>query len=332
MKMRPTIVIFLTMLLATGILASCRKPFHQENERFIFVAANINLPYWHEAQAGFMDAARVLGVKAEFTGPDAYSPEEELAAFQKAVEKQPAGILVSPARPELFKDAINTAIQSGIPVVCVDSDAPESRRILFIGTDNFQAGLESGKRMADLLHGQGRVVLITIPGQLNLDERVRGLNEAFSKYPKIKIIQTLDDKGDPRLANDQISALLEKKEKIDGILCVEASGGPGAAESLHRLSMDGKIPIVAMDKSPETLDFISQGAIAATIAQKPYTMSFYGLKFLDDLHHNIVHEFKDWKTAPASPLPTRVDTGTAIIDATNIAAFQAAAATRTRPL
>jgi hypothetical protein len=53
---------------------------------------------------------------------------------------------------------------------------------------------------------------------------------------------------------------------------------------------------------------------------------------LDDLHHNIVHEFQDWQTAPVSPLPTRVDTGTAVIDASNLAAFRAAEATRRQQL
>jgi ribose transport system substrate-binding protein len=119
-----------------------------------------------------------------------------------------------------------------------------------------------------LVHGDGRVIVITIPGQLNLDERVRGITEAFKKFPGIKIGRTLDDKGDPRSANDQISALMDAKEKIDGIVCVEASGGPGAAEALHRLNLGGKIPVVAMDKTPETLDFIAQGIIAATVSQK----------------------------------------------------------------
>jgi hypothetical protein len=55
-------------------------------------------------------------------------------------------------------------------------------------------------------------------------------------------------------------------------------------------------------------------------------MAFYGVRFLDDLHHNAVHEFKDWATAPTAPLPTFVDTGTAVVDATNLAAFQKALA------
>jgi len=67
------------------------------------------------------------------------------------------------------------------------------------------------------------------------------------------------------------------------------------------LDLEGKVPIVAFDKDPDTLGLIEKGAIASTIAQKPYVMSYYGLKFLDDLHHNAVREFKDWRTAPAAP-------------------------------
>jgi len=335
MKPRQTKMVMLAVSLA-AMLLSCQKPFHEETERYYLISANIALPYWQEAQAGFQDAGRALGVKVEFKGPESYNPEDELEAFRKAVQAHPAGIAVSPTRPEIFNKEIDAAIQAGIPVICVDSDAPDSHRVLFVGTDNFQAGLEGGRRIAELLHGQGRVALITIAGQFNLEERKRGVEEALKKYPELKISQVLNDKGDPRMANDQISALLEskdKKDQFDAILCLEASGGPGTAEALHRLNVDGKYPIVAMDKNPETLDWISRGAIAATVAQKSYTMAYYSLKLLDDLHHNVVHEFaKDWRTAPTSPLPTRVDTGTVVIDKTNLAEFQAATATRAKPL
>jgi ribose transport system substrate-binding protein len=323
-------------ILAMGIsLASCgSESYHQKEERYVFISTNVNLPYWQEAEAGFQDAAKWLGVKAEFAGPEKFAPEEELAAFKKAVGENPSGILISAARVDLFKDAIDSAVSAGIPVICIDSDAPTSKRVLFIGTDNYRAGMESAKRMGDLLTGQGRVVIVSIPGQFNLDERVRGVNDGLKKYPGIKVAQIIDDKGDPRSANDQISALLAKnaKDKVDGIICLEASGGSGAAEALHRLDQGGKIPIVAFDKDPETLDFVEKGVIAATIAQKPYVMSYYGLKFLDDLHHNAVHEFKDWRTAPVAPMPTFVDTGTAVVDKSNVAAFREALAAHPKPL
>jgi ribose transport system substrate-binding protein len=315
-------------------LASCGpEPYHQPDERYVLISTNISLPYWQEAEAGMQDAAKALGVKAEFAGPDSFAPDQELDAFQKAVASKPSGIMLSVARPEAFKAAIDTAVLQGIPVVCVDSDAPDSKRVVFIGTDNFRAGQESGRRMAQLLKGQGHIVLVTVPGQLNMDERVKGVNDALQKFPGIKVVQTIDDKGDTRSANDQISKLATTgKDKIDGIICLEASGGPGAGEALHRLDQTGKIAIVAFDKDPETLDFIQNGAINETISQKPYVMAYYGLKLLDDLHHNAVHEYKDWRTAPSAPLPTFVDTGTAVVDKSNVAQFKEALAAHPKPL
>lgn len=316
--------------LAVFALGACQKPYHEEGERFVFVASNVNLPYWEEARAGLMDAAQQLGVKAELSGPEKFDPQEQLNAFQKVVQSKPAGIMISVTRPELLQDAINSAVAQGIPVVTVDSDAPGSKRVMFVGTDNFRAGAESGKRMGEILKGQGQVVMVTIPGQFNLDERARGVNEALKKSPGIKIVQTVDDKGDPRVSNDSISALLKGKAKIDGIICLEASGGPGAAEALHRL--DAKIPIVGFDKDPETLDWIDRDGITATVTQKPYVMAYYALKFADDLHHNAVHEFKDWRTAPTAPMPTWVDTGTVVVDKSNVKMFREALAAHPKPL
>lgn len=314
------------------VLVACEEPYHQKEEQYYFISANINIPYWQEAQAGLLDAAKEMGVKAEMDGPTVLSAKDELDSFQKAVALHPSGILVSVSNADLFNGPISAAVQAGIPVICIDSDAPDSKRVLFIGTDNFRAGQESGKRIADILKGNGQIAIVTIPGQSNLDERLRGVNEALKKFPGIKIIQTIDDKGDARNSYDGISAIISKKTKLDGIICLEASGGAGAADALHREDLTGKIAIVSFDNDPETLDWISRGGINATVVQKPYVMAYYGLKFLDDLHHNAVHEFKDWRNAPTAPLPSWVDTGTAIVDKTNLAVFREALAAHPKPL
>ncbi|HMD39016.1 MAG TPA: substrate-binding domain-containing protein [Candidatus Acidoferrum sp.] len=331
MKLPAKSMAFVAVVLG-ATLAACQEPYHQKEEQYYLISANINLPYWQEAEAGLRDAATGMGVKAEMDGPATFSPKEELDSFQKAAALHPAGILVSVTNQEMLKPAIDAAVLQGIPVICIDADAPDSHRVMFVGTDNFRAGQESARRMADILKGQGQIVIVTVPGQPNLDERVRGVTEALKKYPGMKIAQTIDDKGDPRAANDGISALIAKKEKIDGVICLEASGGSGVAEALHRTDMTGKIAIVSFDKDPETLDFVEKGAITATVAQKPYLMAYYGLKFADDLHHNAVHEFKDWRTAPAAPMPAWVDTGTAIIDKNNLAAFREALMAHPKPL
>ena len=331
MLSRRALLSILSVCVILGV-ASCQKPYHDEKERYVFVATNIKLPYWQEAEAGLHDGAQQMGIKAELVGPENFDAQEELRAFQKTVSENPAGIMISVSRPEMFQDAINAAVASGIPVITVDADAPDSKRVMFVGTDNFRAGQEGGKRMGEILKGKGNVVVITIPGQLNLDERARGAADALKKYPGVKLIQTLDDNGDPRVANDSISALIKAKASFEGVLCLEASGGSGAAEALHRLDLQGKIPVVAFDKDPNTLDWIERGVINATIAQKPYEMSYYGLKFVDDLHHNAVHEFKDWRTAPSYPLPKWVDTGTAVVDKSNLTTFRNALAAHPKPV
>jgi len=313
------------------VLAACGTPYHQPEERYVLVAANVNLPYWQEAQAGLTDVGKIMGVKVELTGPTSFSPNEELTAFKDAIAQHPSGVLVSVSNPQLFKGPIDEAVLQGIPVICVDADAPDSKRVLFIGTDNVRAGEESAKRMAGLLGGQGSIVIVALNGQLNVEDRVRGASEALKKYPGIKVLQTIDDKGDPRNAYDAIAALVQKKEKIDGVIGLEASGGEGAAEVLNRFELVGKVKIVAFDKDPETLDWIDRGAITATVVQKPYIMGFYGVRFADDLHHNVVHEYKDWRTAPSAPLPVWVDTGTAVIDKNNLASFREALASHPKP-
>jgi ribose transport system substrate-binding protein len=331
MKSFRSSLFLLTVALSFTLLA-CQEPYHQKEEQFYFIAANINLPYWQEAQAGLLDAAKEMGVKAELDGPTSLSPQEEVDSFMKAVALHPAGIMVSVSHGDIFKGPIDAAVSEGIPVIAIDSDAPQSKRVLFVGTDNFRAGQESGRRMGTILKGQGSIVVVTVPGQLNLDERLRGVNDALQKSPGIKIIQTVDDKGDSRMAYDGISAILSKKTKVDGVICLEASGGAGVADALHRVDMEGKIAIVSFDNDPETLNWIDRGAINATVAQKPYVMAYYGLKFLDDLHHNAVHEFKDWRTAPTAPLPAWVDTGTVIVDKNNLAAYREALAAHPKPL
>jgi ribose transport system substrate-binding protein len=96
--------------------------------------------------------------------------------------------------------------------------------------------------------------------------------------------------------------------------------------------MEGKLPIVAFDDDPDTLNWIDRGAIAATIAQKPYVMSYYGLKFLDDLHHNAVHQSQDWHTALVPPIPAFVDTGTVVVDKSNLKNYQEGMPARVKPM
>ena len=295
---------------------------HSADENYYLVTINKQIPYWQAAGAGFLHAASQMKVKAEFVGPDTYDPKAEQLEFEKLLQSKPTGILVSPASGQLMRADIDQAIAAGIPVITIDSDSPESKRLFFIGTNNYQAGVMGAKVAAAQMRGKGNVVIFTMPGQANLDDRLRGYRDIFASYPGLKIVRLVDIHGDPRVAFDTTEQIIgQKKEKVDGFVCLEALAGKEVGEVLDRYHVTGKT-VVAMDTDPDTLDWIKKGVIAATVAQKPYTMSLVGLEMLDDLYHHKLRSLEqNWAQDPFSPLPAFVDTGATLIDKSNVDAF-----------
>ena len=295
---------------------------HDSDEYYVFVAANLQVPYWRAAGAGFSKAAEAAKVKFGFVGPQTYDPKAERDALDQAVQKKATGILLAVTDPALLKDSIDKAVAAGIPVVTIDSDAPASNRLFFIGTNNYQAGVTGGQRLAEELKGKGNVVIFTMPNQPNLQDRQRGYKDALALSPNIKITRVVDIQGDPRITFDTTTEIIGKeKDKVDAFVCLEAQSGKEVAGLLDRYQVKGKI-VMAMDTDPETLDWIQKGGIAATIAQKPYTMAYVGMQMLDTLyHHKPPALASDWSRDIYAPVPSFVDTGSGLVDKTNLSSF-----------
>jgi ribose transport system substrate-binding protein len=302
-----------------SLLIGCSR--HDNNERYILVTVNSKLPYWQTAAAGLAKAGAQYGVKVDVRGPDTYDPQAEVKEFRDAVALKPAGILVSVADTASMQPAINDAIEAGVPVITVDSDAPASKRLYFIGTNNLQAGRLGGQRIVDKLHGKGNIVFYTMP-QTNLDERLKGYKDAFADHPGLKVVEVFNIKGDAGNAFDRTQHWLTEKgvEHIDAFVCLEASAGKDVAEAIKRNNATDRL-IIAMDTDEATLNLVKAGVIDATVAQKPFTMTFYGLKALDDIHHYPVDLKKDYGTDSFSPFPRFVDTGVSLVDKVNVDQF-----------
>jgi ribose transport system substrate-binding protein len=314
--------------LAIAVLAlpliGCGGSAHDPAEVYFLVTANAKIPYWRAAAAGLSKAAGEFKVRFDTVGPDNYDPQAELQEFRNVRQRKPTGILVSAASSELFRPEIDSAIAEGIPVITVDADSPASKRLMFIGTDNYEAGRRGGTLLARLLHGKGDVVVFTMPEQANLRDRLHGYEEAFKSSPGIRIIDTIDMKGDPRIAFDRTTDLIEKKRPVDAFVCLEALACPEVADVVDREKATGKV-IIAMDTDPRTLDWIQKGVIAATLAQRPYTMAYFGLKVLDMIHHQKPPSLEiNWAEDSRSPIPNFIDTGATLVDKSNIDAFMKA--------
>jgi len=310
-----------------GLLAGCER--HSHSEMYYLISNNLKLGYWQTAVEGFNQAVAEYHVQSKVTGPDTYDPQAELTALQQAIAAKPAGILISVADATMFQSEIDAGIDAGIPIITMDSDAPHSHRLYFIGTNNLQAGRLGGQQVVSKLPGgKGNVVFFSMPGQPNLDERFKGYQEVFADHPGIKTVEVVDIKGESTAAFDKTQQYmtLTGDKKIDAFICLEASAGKDVAAVVQNANAKDRL-IVAMDVSPDTLNLIKSGVIAATIAQKPYTMGYIGLKALDQIHHDGPTTFRsDYSVDTFSPFPSFVDTGTAVVDKANVDLFMNSAA------
>jgi ribose/xylose/arabinose/galactoside ABC-type transport system permease subunit/ABC-type sugar transport system substrate-binding protein len=292
----------------------------RKKQMYVMISGATWGPYWIDSKNGLRDKARELDVEADFEGPPTMDVNAQIDYVKNAIARKVDGIIMVPMADALTP-AINEAIDAGIPVVCADADAPSSRRFSFIGTGNFNAGVEGGTRLAELLGGRGEVAIITVTGQDNLLQRVAGYRQALAKYPDIKIVAMGNDQGSPPIAQQQCRAILQAHPNLAGFGCVAAIGGQGAAVAVKEAGRVGQVKIVAMDRDEATLNFIKEGVIQASIAQRTYSMAYIALQLLYNLKNGDIKLINDWKKIGVNPLPPNVDTGSFTISRDNVDFF-----------
>ena len=321
--MRPVVRCLVAVSSALFCLSLTACKYRSKDQTYYLVAANQKLPYWKSVQEGFTAAAAQYGVTPRVVGPDGYDPAAEETALANAISTHPAGILISAADATNLQGDINSAITAGIPVITVDSDAPNSDRLYFIGTDNLEVGHLGGHRVVERLNGKGNVVFFSIPGQPNIDERLKGYEEILSAAPGIKILDVVATRGESGSAFDKAEslALATGPNKVDAFICLESASGKEVAEVLKR-SNPNKAIIIAMDVDPDTLNLIKSGAIDSTVSQKPWSMGYVGLKQLDEAFRSHKGAFRtNYSVDFRSPYPAFVNTGSALITQDNVAVY-----------
>ncbi|HEX2973626.1 MAG TPA: substrate-binding domain-containing protein [Tepidisphaeraceae bacterium] len=287
---------------------------------YIEVSALGSLDYFYDHQLGMKLAGEALGVKTEYVGPPDYDMAAMVTMLEQAIAKKPNGIVVVGFEPSLSA-IVDKAVEQGIPVVTVDADLPDSKRIAFVGTGNFQAGYQGGKKLAELVGGKGQVALMTKPGQSNLEERIAGYRKALGEFAGINVVQVADTQSDPTVAAQAAAGLLQKYPELAGIACVEAAGGTGAAMAVSEAKKVGKVKIVAMDRGNEVLELIKEGVISASVAQQTALMPFYATQVLYNLANSPVAVTRDNAKAKVSGVPSVIDTGVIIVDQGNYQYF-----------
>jgi len=295
------------------------SPGKRRDVYFLVSAMGAN-SYFYDHKLGLRIAGEHFGVETQYKGPPDWNMPAMIQAIELAVAREPAGIMVI-GFEESLNDAVNKAVDAGIPVVTLDSDLPNSSRVAFVGTGNYDAGYRGGEKLAELVGRTGNVAIMTKVGQPNLEERVRGYRDALARYPGIEIVRISDTKSEVPMAAQAAAAVLAAVQDLDGFGCVEAAGGAGCATALKEAGLAGKVKVVAMDRDNDILNYIKNGIIDATIVQQTALMPFYGLSILYQLNHRELPISSDNAGAGVTGVPRVIDTGTVLVDARNCEYF-----------
>jgi len=327
--MRAKAALFLVGILA-GVPACDRResaatggasgPKDTSQQLYIEVSAIGGHEYFYDHKLGMELAGRILGVRTEYVGPAKYDMAAMAAVLEQCIAKKPDGLVVVGFEPTL-NAIVDKAADAGIPVVTVDADLPGSKRVAFVGTGNFRAGVEGGKKLAQLVGGKGKVALMTKPGQSNLEERIQGYREALKAYPGIEIVQVADTQSKNEVAAQAAKALLQKYPDLAGIACVEAAGGNGAAIAVKEAGKAGQVKVVSMDRGNDVLNHILEGVISATVVQQTALMPVYAVQILYNLRNHPIPMTSDNAKAGVTGAPEVVDTGVIIVDKSNAQYF-----------
>lgn len=327
MTLRPAVPVLL--LLAFGV-GGCSRPQSSPTAQpkntgaartYYLLVVGSSGPYWLDLRKGAEARAEQVGSRVIFTGPAEVDPLKQVTMLEEIVAKQPDGILISPIDAATLQGPIDRAARSGIPVITVDNDSPQSQRVCYIGTENARAGLVVGELLAKEMGGKGSVGISMIPGAWNIEERAKGVRQALARYPGIKIVGYCNDKGDPSESASAAAAMLSAHPDISGIAALAGEGGAGAARAVVEAGKKGNVRIVCFDRNDNMLPYIKDGTIAASVAQKTYLMGWLGVTLLDGLVRDEIKHLPDWRKAKAPPMPSAVDTGVMVITKGNVDQF-----------
>lgn len=248
----------------------------------IGIVTNGVAPFWKPMEIGMKAAAASLpNCDASWQGPQNARVAEQRRIIENYVARGVKGIAISPLEPEALKPVINGLVAKGINVVCIDSDIPDSKRMAYIGTNNFKAGQVLGKKLLALMDGKpGKAVAFvgTLSAE-NARDRLGGLKDAL-KGSKVQIVDVKQDNTDKGKARSNVEDVLQARPDVNILIGLWSYNLPAIAEAVKDAGERSKITVVGFDAEPGTIQSLKEGNIDATVVQKPYYFGYLAVMLL----------------------------------------------------
>jgi ribose transport system substrate-binding protein len=236
--------------------------------------------YWTIARKGVEKADCEIGsVDVEFKMPGEGTAAEQKRIIDDLISTGVNGIAMSPVDPDNQTQLINDTAKKAL-VITQDSDAPNSDRALYIGTDNVAAGRQAGNLVKEALPNGGKImVFVGKSDARNAAERYQGLKEAL-QGSKVEIIDIRTDDTDRARAKTNAADTLVKYPDIAGMVGLWSYNGPAILNAVKDANKVGQVKIICFDEEAETLAGVKEGSIFATVVQQPFEFGYQSVKIM----------------------------------------------------
>jgi len=309
MKSKRALTIALGVALISPLLTT---PAWAEKKSLVFIT-NASADFWTICRRGTEKAAKELpNYDVRCIVPGETTAAEQKRILDDLLVKGVAGVAISPVNPEQATEILNKVADKAT-LFTSDSDAPKSKRSLYVGTDNVAAGFQAGELMKKTLPEGGKAMLfVGSMDNANARERVEGIRKAI-EGTKIEIVDVRTDEVDFAKARRNAEDTLTKYPDIAMMVGLYGYNPPLIIEAVKAAGKTGKVKIVAFDEDAVTLKGVSEGIVAGTIVQQPFEFGYQSMINLAKVIEG------DKSVIPANKLlivPTKV------IDKDNVAKFQ----------
>ncbi len=270
-----------------------------EGKKFVYVAISKSLdnPAFAVAEAGAKDRieeleAEGVQIELEWTAPLGADPAKEVEMIESYVQRGVDGLLINSLGPSVCQ-AVDQAMDAGIPVVMWDSDCPESKRLSYVGTDNYQGGVECAKLYAEAVEGKGHqkiFILTGQPGAFNLQERSRGFKDGLDALGvDYEIVTEVPGFDDLSKSVESVESTLRGDPSINGFFSngpwpflVESSNLPTLIDRVK----SGQLTVVSFDTLEPEMWYVENDIVIGMFGQKYYGWGYHGLSVIYDIVAN----------------------------------------------
>ncbi|MFD1956019.1 substrate-binding domain-containing protein [Paenibacillus thailandensis] len=254
---------------------------HPSDKRVILISQEQNTPYWQMLEQGVAEAADELGIGVEYWAPYRTNPEEQINLLAKAIAAKPDAVLIQGIKGDPYDRLIDQAEEAGIAVVTVDSDAPESKRLAYVGTDNLAAGRLLGELVAGGEETHGSIgVIISSPEADNQQLRLKGFRSVVESADGYTIAAIGQSKLSRIEAARQTVEMLTAHPEISTMVGLSGLDAPGIAEGV-KVAGRTDVRVFGFDDLEATREAIAAGSVAATVVQQPKMIGQEAIRLLN---------------------------------------------------